>query len=309
LSSFYAEMAQKLDKPPPVRAIAALAARQHELVTRVQLLELGLDDRAIARRVRAGRLHRVHRGVYAVGHPRLTREGRYLAAVFASGKGAVLSHRSAAVHWGLLPERGPRIDITVPGSGGRARRGATIVHRSPLPDADIIVKDGVPVTSPARTLSDVADLGNRRELERAYDEAAYLRLDLTDLEPRPGRRGSGLLKRVLAEHEPGSTRTRAEFEELLLALCREHDLPPPAVNATVLGHEVDFSWPAQQLIVETDGWQAHGTRKAFEADRERDAQLTAADWRVIRITWKRLEREPDAVAAQLKRLLAVAVKD
>jgi hypothetical protein len=123
-------MAQKLDKPPPDLLIAALAAGQHELVTRVQLLGLGLDDRAIRRRVRAGRLH-----------------------------------------WGLLPVRGPRIDVTVPGSGGRARRGAIIVHRSPLPAADVTVKDGIAVTTPARTLIDLADLGDRRELERAYDEA------------------------------------------------------------------------------------------------------------------------------------------
>jgi very-short-patch-repair endonuclease len=299
-------MRGQLDKPRLDHRLGELAARQHGVVTRAQLVERGLGGGAIDARIRAGRLHRIHRGVYAVGHPRLTREGRYLAAVFAFGDGAAMSHRSAAVHWGLLPERGPRIDVTVPGSGGRARRGAVIVHRSPLPEAEVTVKKGIPVTTPARTIIDLADLGDRRQVERAFDEAAFLRLDLAGLEPRPGRKGSGLLKRVLAEHEPGSTRTRVDFEELLLALCRQTDLPQPAINDTVMGYEVDFSWPAQRLIVETDGWQAHGTRKAFEADRERDAELTAARWRVIRITWRRLENEPAAVAAQLARLLAAA---
>jgi very-short-patch-repair endonuclease len=296
-------MAQKLDKHSADRRILDLGARQHDVVDRAQLLALGLDDRAIGRRMRAGQLHRKHRGVYAVGHPRLTTHGRFLAAVFSCGDRAVLSHQSAAVLWGLLPERGPRIDLTVPSSGGRKRRGAVIVHRSPLPADEVTVKDAIPVTTPARTLIDLADVLPRRHFERALDEAHYLRLDLTDLRPRHGRRGCGVLARVLAEHDRGSTRTRSELEERMLALCRRGGLPAPQVNAKVEGYAVDFAWRDAGLVVETDGWAAHGTRRAFERDRLRDADLTAAGWRVVRITRRRLERDAEAVAGQLERLL------
>jgi len=299
-------MAQKLDTPPVDLRILEVGDRQHGVITRRQLLALGLDDKAIGRRVRAGRLHRVHQGVYAVGHKRLTMHGRFLAAVVSYGSGAVLSHMSAAILIGLRQERGPRIDLTVPGPGGRSRRGAIIVHRSALPADEVMVRDAIPVTTPTRTIIDVADISTRRMLERVLDEATYLRLDLDGLEPRPGRRGSGLLASVLAEHTPGSTRTRNDFEEAMLALCRRAGLPQPEVNQTVEGYEVDFVWHDARLIVETDGWQAHGTRSAFERDRIRDAHLTAAGWRVVRITMRRLEREPEAVAAQLARLLPSA---
>ena len=213
--------------------------------------------------------------VRGASHGRPSREGRFLAAVLAYGDRAVLSHRSAAVHWTMLAERGPRIDVTVPTTGGRRNRRATILHRCRLHADEVTTRHGIPVTTPARTLIDLADVVARRELERAYDEAHYLRLDLDGLAPIPGRRGAGRLRRLLAEHEAGSTRTRN-----------------------------DFSWPQARLIVETDGWQAHGTRAAFERDRLRDAALIAADWRPLRITWRRLEREPHAVAAQLRTLLA-----
>jgi very-short-patch-repair endonuclease len=144
----------------------------------------------------------------------------------------------------------------------------------------------------------------RRELERAIDEAVYLRMDLTSLQPLPGRRGAGTLARVLEDHSLGTTRTRSDFEELLLALCDRHALPRPLVNQTIGRHEVDFVWPRARLIVETDGWSAHGRRSAFERDRVRDAELQVAGWRVIRITWRRLVEEPELVARQLAQLLA-----
>jgi very-short-patch-repair endonuclease len=275
------------------------------VVSRRQLIELGLGDREIGRRVRAGRLHRIHRGVYAVGHPRLTMHGRLLAAVVSYGDRAVASHHSAAVIWGLRKERGPRVDVTVPGGGGRSRRGAIIVHRSSLPPTDVTICEGIPVTTPARTLIDLADVLPRRALERALDEAAFLRLDLRTLRPVPGRRGTGRLRRVLARHRPGSTRTRSWLEERMLALCRRAGLPQPEVNQEIEGHEADFVWREARLIVETDGWAAHGTRAAFEWDRRRDAEHTAAGWRVVRITIRRLEEEPEAVAEQLRRLLGV----
>jgi very-short-patch-repair endonuclease len=155
-----------------------------------------------------------------------------------------------------------------------------------------------------RTLVDLADCSTRRDLERAIDEAQYLGWDLSSLRPFPGRRGAGMLATVLDEHLAGSTRTRSDFEELLLELCRNHGLPRPMVNQVVEGYEVDFVWPGAGVIVEADGWSAHRTRAAFERDRLRDATLEAAGWRVIRITWRRLMREPEAVALQLEQVLA-----
>jgi very-short-patch-repair endonuclease len=275
------------------------------VIRRRQLTALGLGDRAIENRLRAGQLHRIYQGVYAVGHTRLTQEGRFLSAVFACGDRAVLSHNSAAVLWKLRPPKGPRVDVTVPSGGTRARRGAVIVHRSPLPNEDVTVHDAIPVTTPERTLVDLADCSTRRELERAVGEALYLGMDLSSLRPLPGRRGAGVLAAVLQIHAPGTTRTRSELEEVMLALCREHGLPEPLVNQRIEGYEVDFVWPDARVIVETDSWSAHGRRTTFESDRLRDAALQVAGWRVIRITWRRLTREPGAVAAQLAALVAV----
>ena len=178
-----------------------------------------------------------------------------------------------------------------------------IIHRAALPAADVTTKHGIPVTTPARTLTDLADVLPRRRLERALDEAAYLRLDLSDLQPRPGRRGRGVLASVLRRHEPGTTRTRSELEERMLVLCEGFRLPAPEVNNSIEGYTVDFLWREQRLIVETDGWGAHGTRSAFERDRRRDGDLLAAGWRVLRISHARLEREPDWAAKRIARAL------
>jgi very-short-patch-repair endonuclease len=292
-------------EPPPDVRLAALSAWQHGVVTRRQLHSLGLDDSAIARRKKTARLHQLYRNVYAVGRTDLTTNGRYLSAVLAYGNRAVLSHRSAAVLWRICPERGPQIDVTVPSGGSRPRRGAVVVHRSSLPKEHVTVRDRIPVTTPVRTIVDLADCSGRRELERAIDEALYLRLDLTSLQPLRGRRGAGMLADVLAEHMGGTTRTRSDFEELLFALCESHGLPRPLVNKIVAGYEVDFVWPRARLIVETDGWSAHGRRSAFERDRVRDAALQVAGWRVIRITWRRLVEEPEVVVRQLMQLLVM----
>jgi very-short-patch-repair endonuclease len=286
------------------RAIVALAERQHGVVTRAQLAEIGLTDPSVGRRVENGSLWRVHKGLYAVGRPSLTREGRFMAAVLSCGPAAALSHFAAAVVWGLIRERGPRIDVTVPRGGQRRRRGAVIIHRSALPDTDVTLNDGIRVTTPARTLIDLADVLPRRRLERAFDEAAYLRLDLAPVSPRPGRRGAGVLAQVIAMHAPGSTRTRSELEELMLGLCDRFRLPTPEVNVTIHDYEVDFLWRDSRLIVEVDGWAAHGTRGAFERDRRRDADLLAAGWRVLRISWERLRSEPLWVAERLAEALA-----
>jgi very-short-patch-repair endonuclease len=233
----------------------------------------------------------------------LTRHGRFMAAVLACGEGAALSHFSAAVVWGILQAEGQPIHVT---SERRRRVPGVVVHKAPL-QGERVWRLGIVVTTPARTIVDLADVvPRRRMLERAIDEAEYLRLDWTGAMPRRGRKGSGLLASVLAVHEPGSTRTRSELEELFLAFCDSRGLRRPEVNCGIEGYECDFAWRDQRLIVETDGGQAHETRRARERDPVRDADLQIAGWRVIRISPMRLSRQPDAVEAQLRRLLTPA---
>ena len=272
--------AQSTEDPRDL-AVAELARRQHGVVGRGQLAALGLTRREIERWVARRRLHRVHRGVYAVGHLALTRNGRFMAAVLACGDGAALSHFSAAVLWGILEDRGQAIHVT---AEARRRVKGIVVHDSPL-DGERVRRHGIVVTTPARTIVDLADVvRKRRTLERAIDEADYLRLDWTDAAPRKGRRGSGLLSSVLAVHEPGSTRTRSELEERFIAFCDSHGFRRPEVNCSIEGYLCDFVWREERLVVETDGKRAHGTRRASRRDPVRDAELQIAGWRVVRVT-------------------------
>jgi very-short-patch-repair endonuclease len=151
---------------------------------------------------------------------------------------------------------------------------------------------------------DLADGGDRRLVERLIDEAHFRGLDYAGLEPRHGRRGAGVLAAVRAEHQPGTTRTRSNPEELMLALCHREKLPKPQVNALIEGYEVDFCWPEQRLIVEVDHRASHSTPGAFEWDRKKDAHLTVAGWRVIRVTDVTLTGEPRPFARQLRALLS-----
>jgi hypothetical protein len=286
----------KAPEHPPDQRIAELARRQHGIVSRAQLVALGVSEAAIDGRVRRGRLHRVHQAVYVVGYPTLTRNARFMAAVLACGKGAALSHFSAAVLWGMLNDGGGAIHVT---AAGRRRRPGLVLHEAGLSGEEVKKRAGIAVTAPARTLIDLADVAPRRTLERAIDEAEFLRLDCTGLAPRHGRAGCGLLMSVLAEHRPGSTRTKSHLEELFIALCDEHGLPRPEVNVYVEGYECDFVWREQRLIVETDGGAAHGTRKAKRRDPVRDAVLMIAGWRVWRLSYEQLLRHPGMVAEQL----------
>ena len=292
-------MDEKLAQPPADRRISELAARQYGVVSRAQLFALGLGRGEIDARLRLGRLHPLHRGVYAVGHPRPRGLAVDLAAVLACGHGAVLSHRSAAALWCIRPSAGAGVDVTVSGRSGRAKRPGIRLHRARLASQDIRIRDGIPVTSPARTLVDLADVVSRRAVERAFDEAEYLRLDCTGLTPIAGRPGLGRLRDILAHHEAGSTRTRSELEERFLELCAGRGLPAPEVNARLNGHEVDFLWRGAGLVVELDGRAAHDTRRAFERDRMRDAELAVAGQRVVRVTPRRLETAPDELAEQI----------
>jgi very-short-patch-repair endonuclease len=287
-------------------AIVELAVRQHGLVTRRQLLEIGLHSRAIEHRMERGRLHPLYRGIYVVGHPNPSREGRWLGAVLSGGPGAVLSHQSAAALWGIRPTSRSRIDVTIP--AGRSSTAKIQFHRSSLPPDERAVKDGIPVTTVSRTILDLAAELPERAIERAINEAEVLHLwdevALDHLLTRyPRRPGARSVKTALAGRRAGTTRTRTELEERFLSLLAQETLPRPEVNAFLDGYEIDFLWRDRGLAAELDGRDVHSTLAAFERDRERDRILQAVGWRVIRITWRQLERTPEAVAADLRRLL------
>jgi very-short-patch-repair endonuclease len=284
------------------RHVAEVAARQYGVVNRAQLLEIGLSAQAIDRRLSAGRLHRVHRGVYAVGHPLLSRHGHWLAAVMTCGPGAALSHAAAAALWEIRGTAATRIDVSVPVGGGRRARRGLRIHRRPALEST--TKDGIPVTTVAWTLFDLAATRPQRALERAIDQAEIQ--DLLDLPSlaalvcaHPGRAGAAKLRAAL--NEPTAL-TRSALEERMLEICRRHGLPAPRTNSIVEGFEVDFHFERHRLVVETDGWRYHRTRRAFDRDRERDAALTRAGLRVLRLTDRQLA-DGGEVAATIRAAL------
>ena len=248
------------------------------MVSRDELVALGFDRGMIARRVESGRLHRLYRGVYAVGHTIIPGDGRLLAAVLACGDGAALSHRSAAALWGIRPTAAARIDVTVPRTSGSRSTSAIVVHRPRRPP-ETTRRHGIRVTTPGQTLADLATALPRRQLEKAVEMAEAARLHVVVPDDHPGA------KRLAeaAAHDLGTT-TRSPLEDTFLELCKTYGIPRPRVNVLVDGYEVDFCWPDARLIVETDGFEHHGTRAAFERDRARDAALTARGWRVLRLT-------------------------
>ena len=289
--------------------MSALAERQWGVVARRQLLSLGASTAVVDAWVQRGRLHRLHQGVYALGHTALRAEGHRLAAVLACGPGARLSHRTAAAHWGLLRTDQTRIDVTAP----RGRHGAPAIrlHRSRSLDAqDTTHHEGIPITTVSRTLLDLASTARPSELERALAQAERLRLyDHRAIEhtiaTNNGHRGT----RVLAQATSRTPKwTRNEWEAEFLELIRKAGLPEPQTNdafdAPDHGHcEPDYHWPAHRVIVELDGFETHGTRAAFHADRAKDAALTAHGHRVLRFT---RDDDPAVAAERLAETLHVA---
>jgi very-short-patch-repair endonuclease len=299
------------------RAIARIASRQHGVITTRQLQSVGLGRTGISRRTQAGRLYRLHKGVYAVGYWPPSIESRWMAAVLVCGQkdmpdttrrddvedgrgeadtktvlafwGAALSHRSAAVCWELLPPADEPVDVTVPGNGGRARRRGIRLHRSStLLPAAVTLRAGIPVTTPERTIADLrraaAVRGDQRivfprELRRAIRQADVLGLPI----------GS------LSELD----RTRSDLERDFLRLCRRNRLPTPEVNVRVGRHLVDFLWRDRRLIVETDSYLYHRGRVAFQDDHGRDLDLRGLGYEVIRLSEKQLSEERDRAAAIL----------
>jgi very-short-patch-repair endonuclease len=295
--------------PSPDRRVAALAARQYGVVSRRQLRDLGLSDRSITQRVAAGRLHSVHRGVYAVGHAVLVGNGDWLAAVLACGPSAVLSHAAAGALWGLRPSAATIVDVTVPGGGGRSRRNGIRIRRARSLDGQTTTKAGIPVTTPGRTILDLAAGLDRRGIERLLDRAENLRLgDSIPLaalaRAHTGHRGANKLVKALQDHAPGTTLTKSHLEERFLKLCRDANLPEPVVNDCVEALEADFVFAANRVLVETDSWEHHKSRGSFERDRRRDAIHAAAGWRTLRFTHRQIEHEPDTVADALTAALA-----
>jgi very-short-patch-repair endonuclease len=293
------------------RRIAALAAQQHGVVALGQLAALGLGPSGASRRVRAGRLHRLHPAVFAVGHPAIGQRGRWMAAVLACGPGAVLSHASAAQAWGLLASSGPISEVIVPGRGGRAGRPGVRVHRPVRLDAsDRAEVDGVPVTGPNRVLFDLAPRMAARPLARAFARADQLELlDVRVVErllaSHPRRAGTPKLRALVGTPiRP----TRSELETRFLELLAAHRLPRPQVNVVVGAYEVDALWPEHGVIVEADGWEHHGDRVAFRADRARDRHLAASGFVVVRVTHRDVVETPAATAGELRAVLAAAAR-
>ncbi len=283
-------------------ALGDLAGAQHGGVGFAQLVALGVPSRTVARWTATGRLRRLYRGVYAVGHAPLTAEGRWMAATLALGDGALLSVTSAGSLWDLRATTSARIHVTVSGRGARARRAGITVHR--VPTVAGTTHRGIPVTTPAQTLLDLAAALPMAATRAAVDRSVTLRLfDLAaiDAVALPGRPGTRALRQAIAEHDDAPT--RSELERRFLRLCRDHGIPRPRVNAMVCGYEVDFSWPHARLVVETDGARHHATRMGMEADRRRDAALTLAGWRVQRFTWRQVTGEPATVATVMRTLL------
>jgi Transcriptional regulator, AbiEi antitoxin len=288
---------------PSDLAIARLADRQHGNVTRQQLRSLGLSHNGISHRAKAGRLHRVHRGVYAVGRPPRTALERASAAVLACGEGAALSHLSALALWGFTQRWPPRFDVTL--SGDRRPPGIKTHCSACLAPRDLRRHNGICVTSPARTLLDCSPLLSEKALARAVNNARLskqLRLDkLADVVRRfPYHKGARRLSRFV---QTADGPTRSEWEDAFPAFCRRFGLPRPLMATTVAGFEVDALFEDEKVIVELDSWTFHSSRASFERDRERDATTLAVGYVTVRLTWERMERRPVAEAGRLDQIL------
>jgi very-short-patch-repair endonuclease len=258
--------------------LARLATRQEGAVGRQQLAAMGFTRREIELMVAARRLIRVHQSVYAVGHEALSDRGRMIAALLAAGPGAAISHQTAAYLWKLTPSMPQFIDVTLTDRTPRTRDGLRIHRARPL---HTTTRHGLPVTTPSQTLAQLPP----EVRDRARAEALVLKL----------------IPRAADDHaEP----TRSELEDALLPALRAADLPKPLVNTIVHGHEADFFWPDQSLVVETDGWLTHGHRRAFESDRARDAELHAAGYVVLRFTWRQVIHQTILVTVRIAQVLA-----
>jgi very-short-patch-repair endonuclease len=291
-------MTRKVANPDAL--ISEIAARQHGVVCRAQLIKSGVADHVIQTRVARGRLHRVHQGVFAVGHPALSAEGGLMAAVLAVGRGpwdggaplehwgAAVGYRGAAFLWELLPQGNAPVEVIVSGSGGRARRRGLRVHRSvALGMSEVVLRAGIPVTTPARTIADL-------RAAHAWGRPGAI----PDWELRKAIRQAEVLGYRLAAADRGD-RTRSDLELDFLALCSEHRLPRPEVNVRIGRYLVDFFWRDRRLVVETDAYRYHRGRTAFREEKRRDLELRRLGLQVIRLSEQQLNEESERIAQVL----------
>jgi hypothetical protein len=289
--------------------------RQHGVVSMAQLLRMGYADEVVLEWAQTGRLHRLHQGVYAVGHRRLTWHSRCWAGVLGAEPNstdevvwpAVSSHGSAAYLWGLYRFAPESIDVTAP-IRRRAKRVFRVHFSSILAGEDRAVREGLPVTSVPRTLLDLAIRSRPGQLDRLLERAEER--DLLDLEAieallarAGGHRGRGRLRRALALYQPDAAFTRSRFERRFRRLVRAAGLPAPSMNFNVAGYELDAYWPDLRFAVELDLYETHGTRAAFERDHLRQEELKLLGVEMIRITRPRFDREPAAAIRNLAALL------
>lgn len=275
------------ENAPPEIAVARIAARQHGVLSFAQLRTAGIDKSGVLRRVRSGRLHRVHRGVYAVGHVGLSPEGRWMAAVLACGEGAALSHKSAACLWGFLTWTGGRVDVSVPTHGGRETRAGIRIHRHrSMGRGSVIGRKRIPVTTPAQTVADLRGTVPEWQWRRAIRQAEIrgLRLD----------------------SKMKTDRTRSDLERDFLRLCRGHGLPAPEVNVKIGQWTVDFLWRRQRVVVETDYYDYHRGQVAFQDDHARDLDLRRRGFDVHRFSELQVNDHAEEVAVDLRDALGLA---
>ena len=287
------------------RAIARVAGRQDNVITLEQLLDAGLGRGAIEHRVKARTMRHMHRAVYLLGAAPPTQMARARAAVMACGDGAVISHRSAAEMFALLPETDREVDVTVVGRNPGFHPGIRLHRPRAMARHEVTKMRGIPVTSVARTIADLAATEPTRDVEAAFQEALYRKI-VTDkalaaiIRREPRRRGARVIRSLLQD----TRMTRSEKERALLRLIDAAQLPRPVTNVRLHGHLVDAYRPEQHLVVEVDGWDAHGHRLAFESNRKRDQVLLAHGIRTMRVTGRQLKNEALRLTALIAQSLA-----
>ena len=290
--------------------VANLADPQGSVIAHRQLRALGVGQDAIEYRVHIGRLHPLFTGVYAVGSPTPPQRGLFMGAVLSCGDGALLSHSSAGAHRDLMKLAWGDVHVTVLRGRCADREGIRVHRVRRLHPDDCDVLDGIPVTSLARTLLDLAEVLPQRKLVYALEQAERMRLlDIGALnacvERIRGRRGLKALTAAVKEMEPEAEFTRSRLERLFIAFCKRYGLPQPAMNVSVEGHAVDGPWANAKLVLELDSWTYHRSRRSFEEDRRRDAVLKLAGYEVLRVTYRWLTEEPDDLARTIRALSAL----
>ncbi len=279
---------------PPGRVLARIATRQHGVISRPQIDATGCDAEFVNRSLQSGRLHRIHTGVFAVGHAALGVQGRWMAAVLACGEGSLLSHITAALLWGFVDRAPPSIHVLVPGRGSRSRPGIVIHRARRLPAEHGTEREGIPVTTPHRTLLDLAGVLPPERLRfalEAADRAGLLHVPalVTLCDESRGRRGVGALRRLAREQRGAAHRTKSPPETRFLRLCLRHGLPEPRVNSRIHGYEADFHWPEANLVVEIDTYTYHRSWAQRQRDLRRDADLKSRGVEVLRLTPEMVE--------------------